>query len=284
MISQDRVLADIRRLPTLPVSLARITALANDDRSDIREFEAALRPDPALTASMLRMANSARYGCSRKITSVRQAVMLLGTSTVVQTAVGGALSRVVPRVLPGYGISAASFFRHCVAVAVIGERIGADLGLADREQLFTIGLLHDIGKLVVSDYLSRQTNAVVARLQQTQCAFIEAERELLGVDHAQVGAAISEKWQLPDTLCRAVRWHHEPENVHEACIDVLHVADALAHAMGYGTDVGELARRIDSDALSRIGPHAGRLERVVCESADDIESLSAAFLDNPGDA
>lgn len=284
MIPSKKLLADIEQLPTLPVSLSRILALAQDERSSMREFEKALEPDPALTATVLRLANSAFFGCSRQVTSVRQAMALLGTDRLIKAATGGVLSRLIPPVLAGYGIDAPNFFRHSVAVAVIGQHMGAELGLGKDEALFTCGLLHDIGKLVVSDYLYRETDAAIRKIREARCAFVEVENELLGLDHAKVGSAMADRWLLPEVVCTVVRHHHEPMESGVIAVDLIHVADGLAHAMGYGADVGELARRIDPGVLARIGAPVRKLEWIVSASVDDIGSLSAAFEKHSGGA
>ena len=276
MISIDTILADMERLPTLPLSLARIMNLADDETASMRDIEEAIRPDPALTATVLRLANSVFFGCSREITSLRQAATLPGANKLAEAATGGALARLVPKTLPGYGIDAVEFFRHSVAVAVICERMGAELDLGDRGALFTCGLLHDVGKLLVSDHLARQP-AAMRGVREERCTFVEAEREILGLDHAEVGGAMAAEWDLPTSLCTVVRRHHEPEQVTETAVDAIHVADGLAHAMGYGADKGELARRINPGALERIGAPVRELERIMSQAVEQIESMSASF-------
>ncbi len=282
MITLSRVISDINRLPTLPISLARILELRQDGESGLEDFEKAIRPDPALTATVLRLANSAYFGCPRQVTSLRQAAAVLGTRRLVEAAVGGALSRLVPDVLPGYGIDAVSFFRHSVAVAVISERMGEELGLGDSRGLFTCGLLHDVGKLVVSDYLAKERAAVTEMVRERGMTFVDAELDLLGLDHTEVGAEMAERWRLPVMVYAAVKWHHRPREVKMDTVDVIHVADGLAHAMGYGADLGELARRLDPGAHARIGASIDKLEQVVSETAVEIEAMAAAFRGDTG--
>ncbi len=295
MISSKSILSSIEGLPTLPVSLARISALVNDERSSMRDIEQAFKPDPALTANILRLANSAFFGCPREVTSMHQAVMLLGTKRVLEAAIGGAFSLLIPRVLPGYGIDAAAFWRHSVAVAVLSEQLSSTLDLGgaksggdgkagDAEASFTAGLLHDIGKLVTSAYLAKEGPALLASIQLGQQPFVVAEREILGLDHAEVGAAMAEKWQLSDTLVSVVRWHHLPQQSESQLVDVVHIADGLAHAMGYGADVGELSRQIDSAAQRRIGATVQKLEQVASEAVDAIASMAALYADTVGGA
>lgn len=282
MISREEILSAVERLPTLPVSLAKISALASCERSTMLDIERALRPDPALTANILRLANSAYFGLSGQVTSVSQAVKLLGTRKVLEAAMGGAFSRLIPSVLPGYGITAEAFWRHSIAVAVLSERMNTELGLSVSQDPFTCGLLHDIGKLVTSAYLAQESTAVVERLKLERCSFVEAERDLLGVDHAEVGSAMAEQWRLPEAFGAVARLHHSPEPGGHLVIDLVHVADCLAHAMGYGADLGELSREIDGGALARIKAPVRVLERIVSETASHIEGLTAVYNDRQG--
>jgi putative nucleotidyltransferase with HDIG domain len=216
---------------------------------------------------------------------VRQAVTLLGTRRLVEAAVGAAFSAVLPNALPGYSIESVTFWRHCVAVGVLTERIGADLRLEHRADGFTCGLLHDIGKLVTSAYLAPQSTAIFDCIRERNQSLIAAEREIIGTDHTQIGAAVAEKWDLPDLLCSVVRWHHSPSwrEVQRApdaaadLVDAVHVADCLAHVFGFGSDIGELSRELDAGAVGRIGEPVRRLERIVGEATNQIEELSAVF-------
>jgi putative nucleotidyltransferase with HDIG domain len=285
-----QLFADIDRLPTLPSSVARLSALARDERSSARDYQEVITHDPALTTNLLRLANSAFFGRPRQVTSVRQAVTFLGTKRVVEVALAAAFSGVLPEALPGYGIQAATFWRHCVAVAVLSERIADDRALSKDCDGFTCGLLHDIGKLVTSAYLARQTGEIMESIWGQRQVFIVAEHQILGADHAEIGAAVAEKWNLPEAVCAVVRWHHSPsrrgergaEDGEADLVDVVHVADCLAHAFGFGTDIGELSREIDSGAVGRIGAPVRRLEHIVGEAAAEIEDLSAVFVDIRG--
>jgi putative nucleotidyltransferase with HDIG domain len=285
VISSAAILQDVERLPTLPSSLARLSALQKDERSGAADYQKVIATDPALTANLLRLANSAFFGCPRQVTSVRQAVALLGTRRVFEAAVGAAFAAVLPNALPGYGIETATFWRHCVAVAVLTERIAEDLRLDCCEEGFTCGLLHDIGKLVTSTYLAQQSAALLDCIRAQHKVLIAAEHEILGTDHAGIGARVAVKWNLPETVSAVVRWHHAPSGRDTArgpdepadLVDAVHVADCLAHAFGFGTDIGELSRELDAGAVTRVGEPVRRLERIVGDAAMQIEELSAAF-------
>jgi putative nucleotidyltransferase with HDIG domain len=285
MISMATILRDIERLPTLPASLARLSALHRDERSSAADYEKAIGNDPALTVNVLRLANSSFFGAPRQITSIRQALTLLGTGRVYEAAVGASFSTVMPNALPGYRIDSVAFWRHCVAVGVLTERIADDLKIEGRADGFTCGLLHDIGKLVTSVYLTPQSTAIFDQIREHHRPLVECEHAILGADHTEIGAAVAEKWNLPDIVCAVVRWHHSPSCresppvplMQPDLVDAVHIADCLAHSVGFGSDIGELARDLDAGAVARIGEPVRQLERIVGEATNQIDELSAVF-------
>jgi putative nucleotidyltransferase with HDIG domain len=285
VITPADVLARVRALPTLSASALRVGALSRDARSSAADFEQAIRPDPALTANLLRIANSAYVGLRCPADSVRQAVAMLGVKRTSELAAAAALAPAIPERVPGYEMSAADFWLHCIAVAVLAERMAVELKLPARDGLFTAGLLHDVGKLAVGAFVAGASGEILAR-SRAGVALVVAEREVLGVDHAEVGAAVAEAWRLPPAAAVAARWHHAPgeapDGAERTCVDVIHLADALAHALGLGGDVGELARAVDRGAEARTGLRLRVLEHVAAESLEEIRELGAVFSREKG--
>ncbi len=285
MIATEAVLRKVRALPALSTSAIRVQELARDDRSSAADFERVIRPDPALTANLLKIANSAYFGLRCRADSVRQAVTLLGIRRTAEVAAAAALAPVIPERIPGYEIVALDFWRHSVGVAVLAERLAAELELHPSDGLFTAALLHDIGKLAIASFVADESYEILTR-SRSGMALVEAEREVLGVDHTEVGGAVSEAWRLPPAVTATACWHHAPgeapDDEHRTTIDLVHLADALAHALGLGTDAGELARAIDPVAETRIDLKPRTIERVAAESLDEISELAALLRPAPG--
>ena len=276
MISDFKILDKIDQLPAIPVALTRLLTLCKDKHSTTNDFEDALKPDPTFTANILHLANSAYFGCPQQVNSVSQAVSLVGIGRVLDITIAAALSNVVPAALPGYGIKAAIFWRHCVAVAVILEKIATHLDLASTDESFTCGVLHDIGKLVTGVYLIEDANALIDLVTTKSITMLEAEKEIFGYDHTEIGELVAQKWQLPLSICTANRWHHDPTaspHPDDPMINALHIADCLAHAFGYGADISELGREINPATMHRINLPIVDLEQIVEASIADVEEL-----------
>ena len=280
MIAPALVLSRVKELPALSATALRLAELARDDRSSAADFERVVRPDPALTANLLRVANSAYFGLRCRADSVRQAVTVLGVKRVSEVAAAVALAPVIPSHLPGYELEASAFWLHSVAVAVLAERLSLQLGLRCPELTFTAGLLHDIGKLAIGAFVADDAPSILVRTRGG-LPFVAAEQAVLGVDHGQVGGLVAEAWSLPPAAAAAARWHHAPgaapQDAPQALIDLVHVADGLAHTLGLGADAGELARGVDAGVEERLGFRVRDLEQTAGKSLDEIRELASLF-------
>ncbi|HYS82253.1 MAG TPA: HDOD domain-containing protein [Anaeromyxobacteraceae bacterium] len=285
MIAPALVLSRVKELPALSATALRLAELARDARSGAADFERVVRPDPALTANLLRVANSAYFGLRCRAESVRQAVTVLGVKRVSEVAAAVALAPVIPSRLPGYELEASAFWLHSVAVAVLAERLSLQLGLRCPELTFTAGLLHDIGKLAIGAFVADDAPSILIRTRGG-LPFVAAEQAVLGVDHGQVGGLMAEAWSLPSAAAAAARWHHAPgaapEGAPQALIDLVHVADGLAHTLGLGADAGELARGVDAGVEDRLGFRVRDLEQTAGKSLDEIRELASLFAPGGG--
>ncbi len=280
MISKEKILKKIDSLPTLPTAVAQLSRLIASPTASAKDFEAVIKPDPSLTANLLRLANSAYFGLRREVTSVKQAITLLGNKRVFEISASAGFSKIIPANLPGYRIQSADFWLHSIAVAVLSEKLAAELRVKAPGLLFTAGLLHDLGKLAIGSFLEEEESALLDRLSNEDVAFSTAEKELLGTDHCEVGAELGQQWDLPDTVIWTARWHHQPSeagDVDSVLVDLVHLADAIAHMFGYGADVGELSRTIDKEVASRLGFDVHSIEVVSSETESQIREMGDMF-------
>lgn len=280
MITLDQVLGASARLPTISAVTLELAQLIRDQRASASDFESVIRRDPALAAELLRLANSAYFHLPREVKSIKQAVALLGTRRLFDLATAASMSRTIPAVLPGYQVEASSFFCHCAAVGIIAGRLAQEVGRHVPDMVFAAGLLHDLGKLAVGGFLQENQSSLARELAGQGEDIIQAERSVLGVDHAQVGGALAHRWNFPMEVERAVTWHHSPDSAGpdgEGVVDLVHAADVLAHMLGYGADVGGLLRRVAPGAVDRLGITAKGLETVAAATVEDILDMTRAY-------
>lgn len=281
MTTAKEVLKQAKGLPTLSGVVARLAQLCNNAKARASDFEEVIVPDPALTANLLRLANSPFFGARREITSVRQAVTLLGIERVFEVAISASFSQALPERIPGFNISSENFFQHSFVVGGMSERLAAKYRVQTGESVFTAGLLHDIGKLAIGSLLYSASDELNRELKTDDIPFIDSEKSILGTNHAEVGELMVEAWDLPPLIGIAARFHHYPDELEDEnarkITDVIHVADGLAHMIGFGADVGELKRIFNSNSMKRLGVKVTDLETVALEMTHQIVEMGDIF-------
>ncbi|MCP4679420.1 MAG: HDOD domain-containing protein [Deltaproteobacteria bacterium] len=277
MTTPREVLREAKDLPTLPTAVARLSELIEDKSAGASQFEKVVKPDPALTANLLRLANSPFFGLRREVTSVRQAIALMGINRVFELAASASFKQVLPKKIPGYEIEASAFWLHSIAVGVMAEKLADTTRLAAPEMIFTAGLLHDIGKLAISSILVAKSQDVLGQMWENDISFVESEKTALGTDHAEVGELMAQEWNLPCQVEWAARWHHEPneapEDVNQSLVDLVHIADGMAHLVGFGADVGELGRSLEGDPMERLGIGVQDVEQTAGATIGQIREM-----------
>ena len=202
-------LEEMDDLPSPPDIVTRIIELLRDPESDIKELMDTLTKDPALVAKILKTANSAMYARRREVTNLAQALLTLGQAAAMTLALSFSLVSSLRKNESG-GIDLVRYWQRSLLTAIGAREIGAALGAENIEELFLGGLLQDIGLQVLDKLMPEQYAALEDR--HIHAVITKHEIEVLGVDHAWIGAWLLEKWELPDIICQAVRYSHEPED------------------------------------------------------------------------
>jgi HD-like signal output (HDOD) protein len=201
------LVAEVGQLPVIPDQADRLLRLAASGDNNLSELLAIVESDSVLTAMVLRLVNSAAFGLQRRITSVGQAVVLMGMTHVRSLAMAASMASL----FSGRGASAKTAWRHGFAVGCGARTLAGAVGLKGREEeAFTAGLLHDIGELVIESCMTGATREISRIAELDQVPRLAAERIKLGADHAQIGAALSEHWSLPTQITDAISMHHDP--------------------------------------------------------------------------
>ena len=276
MSTREEILKRVEAVPALPTSTARVFELLDCPDVAVSELLLIAQHDPALTGNALRLANSAAFA-QTDVTSLRDAFVRLGNKQAMELIVASAVVPLESSALAGYDLIPGQLLQHAIAVAVGTEELGKALHLRVPAYTFTAGVLHDIGKTVLSMLLEVEGQEVVDLAYQDGIPFEEAERKVLGTDHAEVGAHLLAHWQLPAAIVETVRWHHQPDGVGYSLlrgVDLVHVADTLALAEGIGAGIDGLNYRPSAESLSRLKMNMTLIERVMCATLGRLDSLS----------
>ncbi len=277
-IAVGPVVIDIDSLRPLPASLVKLASLVADPNASGRDFERVIALDEALTAVVLRLANSAWSNPAREITDVHEAVMRVGAANLLRVAMGRELSPMMARELREYDLAENELWHHSVAAALAAENLGRFARRPVPAAAFTAALLHDIGKLFLGRVMGTERIASMRRLvAECDCDWVEAERTVFGVSHAEVGGAVARHWSFPEILVRAIELHHDPDVGACALTDAVHVANAVAKIIGVGIGIEQFNITLSEAATDRLGLTQSGFEQLCARVADDLEDALALY-------
>jgi len=250
----------IKRLPPFPAVALQLLSLLDNEDVSMKQIVNLLRVDPALSAEILRVSNSALYGLSRRIDNVSHAVVVLGTEVVKRLALTVAIGKFTRN-----GSNSAALKRcwdHSMAVALLAERVAGQLH-QPRDRGYTAGLLHDVGALALLTCFPSEYGNMIEVARENSFEQLECERQMFDIDHAAAGGWLARHWNLPDDLVSAISRHHDPEACGSDITSIVRCADRLAGVYGYALIedhvhetpeevVGDLQTKDADDFLARL--------------------------------
>ncbi len=275
----EDIISKTADLPTAPAAAMAVMRETDSATGCARSVAKIISQDQALAVRILRLANSAYYGLSRQVVDVPEAVVVLGMRSVRNLSMVASTYPWMSKPLLGYGLAPKDLWRHSFGVAVGSQLIASKTGKVPVEQAFTAGLLHDLGKVAMSVWLESKLVAMVKLAQQLDLTFDDAERKVLGYDHAEVGGHVGEQWNLPASLVDVMRWHHRPDECepHSYLVDCVHVADYLCMAMGVGLGGDGLRYNFSENTLARLGLKVNDLDALTEEFMQSYEQHEKLF-------
>ncbi|MDD2900844.1 MAG: HDOD domain-containing protein [Syntrophales bacterium] len=233
-----QVLRSLKNLPPFPMVAQRALLLLNKPEVSIQELVEVVKFDPAVTANILRISNSAYFGLRREIHSLHQALLLLGTQELLKIIIASGATRLFSAPTPGYFTERQGLWRHSVSCALMVDLLSREISLPDQATGFTAGLMHDIGKVVLSLFVEQKFHEIMEVVEKEGVPFQAAEKIILGVDHAEMGGEMARMWDFPDRLRLAITYHHldKPEAYTDDLTLLVYLGDILT--MMFGQDLG----------------------------------------------
>lgn len=268
----------VEALPPLPRALTDAARVVADAGSTTAACAEALGHDPALAAQLLRLANAAAHGRTGRVGSLHDAVLLLGRQKLgALLGAAAVVAQFDQAACPGFDL--ARFWRQSFACAVAAQALAAEVG-ADEGLAFTTGLLHDLGQLVLAVHMPAAAAQALAWSRLHDLPLHEAEREVLGIDHAEVGALLAAHWHLPGAMVAAIGGHHGPAQAtpnggRPALADLLQVADAMAHALDLDHAADERVPAICPQLAERLRLTPERCLRTLTATQGGVAGLRA---------
>ena len=260
----------VEDIPVLPAIVHKVMVLTEDPNSTIQDIESVILQDQSLTARILQLANSAYYGYARKISTISEAVILLGFTTMRNIVLAATMNKFLLQEVKGYGLARGELWRHSQACAVMAWHIAKKIKMKQADKAYTAALLEDIGKVVLSVYMEETYEEILKRIEQEEESFLNVEQDILGFHHGEIGAELAKKWNLPSDLVEVIRYHHQPKDAqHNPLLtSVVHVANVLVMMMGIGLGIDGTAYPISDFALQQLGLDTVELQQIMSEVSD----------------
>ena len=262
----------LKNLPTLPGMIDQISRAVESKRFSVADIGRLISRDQVLSAKVLKLANSAFFGFSRKVGSLTQALVLLGFDVVKGLILTSSVFDLMKH-------RAEALWLHSMGVATAASTIAAEIEFAEVEEASLAGLLHDLGKVVLRAHMLEDNENIANLMAARGLSVREAEREVLGFDHGHIGQWLAESWKLPENLIDPIRWHHQPEGARNAPMvtAVVHLADHLTRAYGLGDGGDDWVPELDRVAMKRLNLSGKQLENIVDGLCEKLASMSGGF-------
>lgn len=276
-----KLVKGVDKLVSLPEVCFLVNDLVNDPLSDIEDIGHVISQDPDLTARLLKLVNSSFYGFPQRIETVTRAILMVGLKEL-QNMVWASSAVETFSKLPPKQINMASFWRHSIFTAVVGRILARECNVLHPERIFVAGLLHEIGRMLFYIKAPKQAARVLTAEEEAPDRDVTLiEQEILGMDHAEVAAALFEQWNFPPSLVEAVQFHHQPALADEFALEaaILNVANVMAHALESGEE-DALEENCDPHAWKLLNIPDERVKRILHEAV--LQFLEALELLLPG--
>lgn len=268
---------NLNSIPTLPVVIERLSRLLQNPKTSAEEIGKAITTDQALASKVLRLVNSAFYGFPGRISTITHAIVILGFSTVKNVVLTASiLDTFRNKGKDTNGFDLIKFWQHSIACGAAAMSIARQIGSREKEECFIAGLIHDIGKLIVCQYMPKEFDRMLAHSAAQRQLLYKSEHDLYGCTHQEVGGFIAEKWNLPLNLQNAVKYHHNPSTAHEffQTTSIVHTADIIVRALDYGSGGDPYIPSISDKVWKSVGLDNVNMQELLLNISEEVDKAS----------
>ena len=269
-----KLAAAVDGMPAFPKSVQRILELTRDVNCSPKDLVQVIDKDPVVTVKVLRVVNSAYYSLPKQITSINHAVVYLGFNTIKNLALSIAAIGMLPA-SNAAGFDGAQYLIHSLSTAAIAKQLALRLDDADPMDCFIAGLLHDFGKVVFAQFMPSEFRQALEFSQASGGSLHLALRELIGADHAVVGAMLVEKWRFPQELVETIRCQYGPEVKDTSMIACVFAANQISKKLEFGFAGNPLIEELPPAIAQRLG---GTLDELIVSLGDLAPLLEEAKI------
>ncbi|MCX7635830.1 MAG: HDOD domain-containing protein, partial [Syntrophales bacterium] len=268
------------RLSTLPTIFTQINKVISDPNSSAQDIAEVIEKDTYVSAKILRIVNSAFYVYPSRIAKISRAVTIIGTKQLGTLAGGINILRIF-RNIPSRLIDMKSFWEHSLLCGINARIMGGYKNIPNTERLFVAGMLHDIGRLLLYNYLPELTCHIIEKAAKEKKPLYQAEREVMGIDHSSIAESLFKQRRLPMSLESIVRYHHQPlESLNRTEASIIHLADMMAIAMGLGTSGERRIPPLETGAWELLGVSTNILAVTADQAQKQMKEIFDYFFED----
>lgn len=269
----EKILKSIDHIPAFPVTILKVREMLRNEDYAINDMVNLIKYDQAMAANIMKMGNSAYFGSRQRIGTLRDAVIYLGRNNLIRIVQTAGVSRYFTRRSRGYVEKANELWEHSVAVALMSQILSRKVLQCEDDKLYLAALLHDVGKIVMGEFVYDSFAKISRLVAEESLSFLEAEEAVIGINHAELGGKIAERWNFPKEIVDALAYHHRPD-VMEKNDNVIpwlvYLADQVCLLAGMTGGFDGLAHRGVSDVMDKFNFHEEDLERGMMSLVEDL--------------
>ena len=283
---RTRIISKMQDIKSFPQFVLETMRKLNDPESNAADVAKSLSRDEGLVLRILKLANSAAYGMTRKISNISEAIALLGYKSVSNIVLAATVYSSMDKGLSGYALDRGELWRHSLMVAYTARELAKITEKVTAEDAYVGGLLHDIGKVILNDYVRFGYGIIVKMVEEKHIPFTEAEVQVLGFDHAAIGEILISKWDMPESYRTVVAYHHKPNELpedkmqYQPLLDVVTLANTICLMLGIGLGADGLQAYMFPESIERLG--IKNFENLLSEMVDFVGNVSNDMGDMTG--
>ena len=275
---KTRIMRTLEDLPPMHEVVMKAQEIMADPNSDIGDLATIIERDQSIAIRILKLINSAHYGLSGKVSSIKQACSLLGLRALQEVIITAAVSKVLERELKGYEFESGELWLHSVATGFCSRILAEKKNRELANDAYTGGLLHDVGKIILDPYVLERKAAFDDFMKDETKMVLDAEKAILGFDHAEIASDICRKWHIPENVTLAIQYHHYPSlSEGSELAHIVHAADYLVRLSGLGYEDDDLMYELEEGAREFLSFKQENFSAITFQVLEYVQKLQIAY-------
>ena len=272
---KKRILGSLKDLPPMPQVAQKARQVIDNPASSFSDLAKVIETDQAIVTRILKIANSPYYGLSGKVSSVQHASVVLGVKTLMEILNLACSSEILGKTLTGYDLDAGELWAHSLAVAAGSQIIARKVNPSLEQDAFSAGLIHDAGKIILDPYIQERKETFKAFVNEGKESFLDAEKSVLGFDHAELASDACSQWHIPAQIAFAIRHHHDPTPSKGDILSfIVHMADAIAMMSGIGSGIDGMLYHMNKDAMTILRLNTDDMTSIMGQIAEYVDKTT----------